>query len=125
MAGEGQLREQAKYQWDRLDMEGCKILNKILTATPERVEWLEGAEPKFTRKKTSKATRVAYDTKTKRYTYHDNNVVAAGEPIRLETSDTFSTSATTQREKNTLGSNHQPDWRQTLVCHNSIQLPLD
>ena len=25
----------------------------------------------------------------KRYMYHDNNVVAAGEPIRLETSDTF------------------------------------
>ena len=63
-------------------MEGRKIINEILTATPERVEWPEGAEPKFTRKKTSKATRVSYDTKTKRYTYH-NNIVAAGEPIRL------------------------------------------
>ena len=50
MAGEGQLREQTKYQWDWLDMERCKIINKILTATPERVEWPEGAEPKFTRK---------------------------------------------------------------------------
>ena len=51
--------------------------------------WPEGAEPKFTRKRTPKATRVAYDTKTKRYTYQDNNAVAAGEPIRLETSDAF------------------------------------
>ena len=66
MAGEGQLKEQAKYQWDRLDMEGCKIINEILTATPEKVKWLEGTEPKFTRKRTTKATRVAYDTKTKR-----------------------------------------------------------
>ena len=83
MAGEGQLKEQAKYQWDRLDAEGCKIINEILTATPERVEWSEGVEPKFMRKRTSEATRVSYDTKMKRYMYHNNNVVAAGEPIRL------------------------------------------
>ena len=89
MAGEGQLKEQAKYQWDRLDTEGCKIMNKILTATPEKVKWPEGTEPKFTRKRTTKANRVAYNTKTKRYTYHNNSAVAAGEPIRLETSDTF------------------------------------
>ena len=83
MAGEGQLKEQAKYQWDRLDVEGCKITNEILTATPERVEWPEGVEPKFMRKRTSKATRVSYNIKTKRYMYHNNNIVAAGEPIRL------------------------------------------
>ena len=82
MAGEGKLKEQGKYQLDRLDSGGHKIINEILTATPERVEWPEGAEPKLTRKRTSTATRVSYDTKTKRYTYH-NNVVAAGEPIRL------------------------------------------
>ena len=29
MAGEGQLREQAKYQWNRLDAKGHKIMNKI------------------------------------------------------------------------------------------------
>ena len=64
-------------------MEGHKIINEILTATPERLEWPEGAEPKFTRKRTSKATRVPYNTKTKKYTYYNNIVVAAGEPIRL------------------------------------------
>ena len=49
MAGEGQLKEQANYQWDRLDTEGCKLISKILTATPEKVKWPEGTEPKFTR----------------------------------------------------------------------------
>ena len=82
-------RWQTKYQWDRLNVEGCKIINKILTATPEKVEWLEGTEPKFTRKTTTKATRVAYDTKMKRYTYHNNSVIVAREPISLETSDAF------------------------------------
>ena len=81
---EGQLKEQAKYQWNRLDAEGpCRIINEILTATPEKVEWLKGVEPKFMRKRTSKATRISYNTKTKRYMYHNNNVAAAGEPIRL------------------------------------------
>ena len=59
MAGEGQLKEQAKYQWDRLDAEGCKIIKEILTATLEKVKWPEGTEPKLTRKRTTKATRVA------------------------------------------------------------------
>ena len=63
--------------------------NKILRAKAEKVEWPEDEEPKFTRKRTTKATRVAYNTKTKKYTYHDNKVVAAGEPIRLEISDSF------------------------------------
>ena len=37
--GEGQLKDQAKYQWDRLDAEGRKIIKKILIATPLNVEW--------------------------------------------------------------------------------------
>ena len=89
MAGEGQLKEQTKYQWDRLDMEGHRIRNEILTATPEKVEWPEDTKPKFTRKRTTRAIRAAYDTKMKRYMYHDNSIVAAGEPIRLETAGTF------------------------------------
>ena len=89
MAGEGQYKEQAKYQWDKLDMEGCRLINGMLTATPEKVEWPEDAEPKFTRKRTTRAIRVANDTNMKRYMYHDNNIVATGEPIQLETSDTF------------------------------------
>ena len=34
-------------------------------------------------------TKVAYDSKTKRYMYYDNKVVTAGEPIRLEIPDSF------------------------------------
>ena len=70
-------------------MEGCRIINEILTATLEKIEWPEDTEPNFTRKRTTRAIRVAYNTKTKRYMYHDNSIVAAGEPIRLETADAF------------------------------------
>ena len=89
MAGEGQLKEQAKYQWDRLNVEGCKIINEILTATPERKQ-------------------------------HSSNRRTNQVSSRLQTY--FSTSTTTQREKNTLGSNHQPDWRQMLSM--SQQYPV-
>ena len=89
MVGEGQLKEQAKHQWERLDAEGCKIINNLLTAAMEKVEWPEDAEPKFTRKRATKATKVAYDSKTKRNTYYDNKVVTTGEPIRLEIPDLF------------------------------------
>ena len=41
MAGEGQLKEQANQQWERLDMEGHKIINDLLTADVEKVEWPE------------------------------------------------------------------------------------
>ena len=44
---------------------------------------------KFTRKKPAKATRVACDTKLKKYMYFDKRVVADGEPIRLEIPDSF------------------------------------
>ena len=89
MVGEGQWKEQAKHQSDRLDMKGRRIVNKILTATPKKVEWPEDTEPKFTKKRTTRAIRPAYDTKTNRYMYYDNNIVAPGEPIRLELADAF------------------------------------
>ena len=45
----------------------------------ERVEYPEDTEPKFTRKRATKATKVAYDSKTKRYTYYNNKAITAGE----------------------------------------------
>ena len=36
MAGEGQFREQAKKQWEKLDAEGCKIINDLLVADTDR-----------------------------------------------------------------------------------------
>ena len=67
MVGEGQLKEQARQQWERLDVEGHQIINEVLTADTEKVEWPEDGEPKFTRKRASKATKVAYNAKTKKY----------------------------------------------------------
>ena len=32
MSGEGQFREQAKKQWEKLDAEGRKIINDLLVA---------------------------------------------------------------------------------------------
>ena len=88
MAGESHLMEQARKQWGRLDAEGRKIINDLLTTDAERVEWPENTEPKFTRKKGTKMTKVAYDTKTKRYTYYDKTV-PVGEPIRIDIPDSF------------------------------------
>ena len=88
MVGEGYLMEQAKKQCKRLDVEGWKIINNLLMTDAERVEWPENTEPKFTRKKGAKITKVTYDTKTNRYTYYDKSVTA-GEPIRLDIPDSF------------------------------------
>ena len=87
MVGEGQLNEQAKQQWERLNAEGCKIINEVLKADAEKIEYPEDAEPKFSRKRETKATKVAYNAKTKRYMYYDNQAVMTGEPIRLEIAD--------------------------------------
>ena len=38
---------------------------------------------------TIRATKVAYDAKTKRYMYYNNKAVNAGEPIRLDIPDLF------------------------------------
>ena len=89
MVGNSQLKEQAKQQWERLDTEGHGIVNELITAETEKVEWPKDTDPKFTRKKPVKATRVAYDTKLKKHMYYDNKVVADGEPIRLEIPDSF------------------------------------
>ena len=85
MAGESHLMEQAKKQWEKLDVEGHKIINDLLAADTERTVWPENTEPKFTRKKGAKMT---YDTKAKRYTYQ-GKTVSAGEPIRLDIPNSY------------------------------------
>ena len=45
MVGESHQKEQANLQWDRLDMEGHSLINKILTAETKKVEWPDNAEP--------------------------------------------------------------------------------
>ena len=90
MLGEGQLREQAKKQWERIDAEGCKIINDLLVADKERTVWQENTEPKFTSKKGTKLTKVAFDTKVKRYTHvHKGKEVPVEEPIRLDIPDSY------------------------------------
>ena len=88
MVGESHLMEQAKKQWERLDAEGCKIINDLLMTDTETVKCPENTEPKFTRKKGTQMTKVAYDTKTKGYTYYDK-AVTVGESIRLDIPDSF------------------------------------
>ena len=88
MAGESQLMEQAKKQWEKIDVEGCKIINDLITEDKERTVWPENTEPKFTGKKGTKMTRVTYDTKTKKYT-HQEKAVPAGELIRLDIPDSY------------------------------------
>ena len=88
MVGESHLMEQAKKQWEKLNTEGHKIINDLLTTEAERIEWLENMEPKFTRKRGTKMTKVTYNTKTKRYTYFDKTVPAR-EPIRLDIPDSY------------------------------------
>ena len=88
MAGESQLMEQAKKQWEKLDAKGRKIINDLITEVTERTVWPENTEPKFTGKKGAKMTRVTYDTKAKRYTYQEKTV-PAGEPIRLDIPNSY------------------------------------
>ena len=54
MSGEGQFREQAKKQWEKLDAEGRKIINDLLISDKDRTVWPENTEPKFTGKKRNK-----------------------------------------------------------------------
>ena len=88
MAGESQLMEQTKKQWEILDVEGHKIINDLIVEDKERTVWPENLEPKFTGKKGAKMTRVEYDTKRKKYT-HEAKAVPAGEPIRLDIPDAY------------------------------------
>ena len=89
MAGEGQFREQAKKQWEKLDAEGHKIINDLLVADTDRTVWPENTEPKFTGKKGEKLIKVAFDTKSKKYThtYEEREEVPAEEAIRLDIPD--------------------------------------
>ena len=90
MLGEGQLREQAKKEWERIDMEGHQIINDLIVADKERTVWLENTEPKFTGKKGTKLIKVAFDTKIKRYTHvHKGKEVPVEEPIRLNIPDSY------------------------------------
>ena len=88
MVGESQLMEKAKKQWEKIDVEGCKIINDLIAEDKERTVWLENTEPKFTGKKGTKMTKVAYDTKSNKYTY-EGKAVPAGEPIRLDIPDSY------------------------------------
>ena len=72
----------------KIDTEGRKIINDLITEDTERIAWLENTEPKFTGKKGAKMTRVTYNMKAKRYTYQDNTV-PAGELIRLDIPDSY------------------------------------
>ena len=89
MSGEGQYREQAKKQWEKLDAEGCKIISDLLVADKDRTVWPENTEPKFTRKKGAKLTKVVFDTKSKKYThtYKEKEEVPIKEAIRLDIPD--------------------------------------
>ena len=91
MSGEGQYREQAKKQWEKLDAEGHKIINDLLVADKDRTVWPENTEPKFTGKKGTKLIKVAFDTKSKKYThaYEEKEEVPVEEAIRLDIPDTY------------------------------------
>ena len=88
MSGEGQYREQAKKQWEKLDVEGHKIINDLIVADKDRTIWLENTEPKFTGKKGAKLIKVAFDTKSKKYTRaYEEKEVPVEEAIRLDIPD--------------------------------------
>ena len=109
MAGKSQLREQAKKQWEKIDAEGCKIINDLIVADKERTVLPENMEQKFTGKKGAKMTKVAYDTKIKKYT-HEEKEMPGEEPIRLDISDSY------------IYFSFHPTKNE---CHNSTLLPLD
>ena len=85
MSGEGQFKEQAKKQWEKLDAEGCKIINDLLVADKDRRVWPEHTELKFTGRKGEKLIKVAFNTKSKKYKhiYQEKDEVPAKEAIRL------------------------------------------
>ena len=91
MSGEGQFREQAKKQWEKSDAEGCKIINDLLVADKDRTAWPENTEPKFTGKKGTKLIKVAFNTKSKKYThaYEETEEVPVNEAISLDNPDSY------------------------------------
>ena len=91
MSGERQFREQAKKQWEKLDAEGRKIINDLLVADKDRTVWPENTEPKFTGKKGKKLIKVAFNTKSKKYTrtYEEKEEVPVEKAIRLDIPDSY------------------------------------
>ena len=89
MSGEGQYREQAKKQWEKLDAEGRKITNDLIVADKDRTIWPENTEPKLTRKKGAKLIKVVFDTKSKKYmhAYEEKEEIPVKEAIRLDIPD--------------------------------------
>ena len=127
MVGESHQKEKANLQWDRLDMEGHSLINKILTAETKKVEWPDNAEPKFTKKRTAKAIRMAYNSKTKRYIHNDTSTLAPSKPIRLELSEAFFHFCYYPERKEYIKIDTPPgrERGRCQICYNSIQLPLD
>ena len=126
MAGESHLKERAKTQWDRLDVEGRNLINGILTAETEEIEWPTNTEPKFPKKRTAKTIRMAYDSKTKKYIYNNPSTMALSKAIRLELSEAFFSFLLSSGEKRI----HQHRYTTRVrgrhqIRSNSIQLPLD
>ena len=89
MSAEGQYREQARNQWEKLDAEGCKIINDLIVADKDRTTWPENTEPKFTGKRGVKLIKVAFNKKSKKYmhTYKEKEEVPIKEAIRLDIPD--------------------------------------
>ena len=128
MSGEGQYREQAKKQWKKLDAEGCIIINDLIVADKDRTTWPENTEPKFTGKKGAKLIKVAFDTKSKKYThaYKEKEEVPVEEAIRLDIPDAHiyfyfhptKKQVCSNKRTQQAGARHQ-------IHHNSTPLPLD
>ena len=62
------------------------IINNLLVADRDKITWPENKEPRFTRKKGEKLIKVAFNTKSKKYThaYEEKIEVPAEEAIRLD-----------------------------------------
>ena len=74
-----------------IDAEGRKIINDLLVADKDRTARPENTEPKFTGKKGTKLIKVAFNTKSKKYThaYEEKEEVPVEEAIRLDIPDSY------------------------------------
>ena len=59
-----------------------------MSSRQRKAVWPENMEPKFTGKKGTKMTKVAYNMKIKRYT-HEGKEIPVEEPIRLDIPDSY------------------------------------
>ena len=127
MTGEGQYREQAKKQWEKLDAEGRKIINDLIVVDKDRTIWPENTEPKFTGKKGTKLIKVAFDTKSKKYThaYEEKEEVPVNEVIRLDDPDAHIYFCFHPTKTKYVVIDTQQAGARCQICHNSTPLPLD